>query len=64
MWAVLLVRCTTNDLTRPSQLARNLAPDFLYYLSGVLTTITFRSDGLWGATNSFFPDTDVTRLLP
>ncbi len=30
----------------------------------VLTTITFRSDGLWGATNSFFPGTDVTRLLP
>jgi hypothetical protein len=30
----------------------------------VLTSITFRSDGLWGATNSFFPGTDVTRLLP
>lgn len=30
----------------------------------VLTTITFRSDGLWGATNSFFPDTDVIRLFP
>jgi hypothetical protein len=30
----------------------------------VLTTITFRSDGLWGATNSFFPGTDVIRLLP
>jgi hypothetical protein len=30
----------------------------------VLTTITFRSDGLWGATNSFFPGTDVIQLLP
>ena len=30
----------------------------------VLTAITFRSDGLWGATNSFLPGTDVTRLLP
>jgi hypothetical protein len=30
----------------------------------VLTAITFRSDGLWGATNSFFPGTDVTQLLP
>lgn len=30
----------------------------------VLTAITFRSDGLWGATNSFFPSLDVTRLLP
>ena len=30
----------------------------------VLTTITFRNDGLWGASNSFFPGTDVTRLLP
>jgi hypothetical protein len=30
----------------------------------VLTTITFRSDGLWGATKSFFPGTDVTQLLP
>jgi hypothetical protein len=29
-----------------------------------LTSITFRSDGLWGATNSFFPGLDVTRLLP
>jgi hypothetical protein len=29
-----------------------------------LTSITLRSDGLWGATNSFFPGLDVTRLLP
>lgn len=28
----------------------------------VLTAITFRSSGLWGATNSFFPGTDVTPL--
>ena len=30
----------------------------------ILTAITFRSDGLWGATNSFLPGTDVTHLLP
>jgi hypothetical protein len=28
----------------------------------VLTSITFRSGGLWGATGSFFPSTDVTPL--
>jgi hypothetical protein len=28
----------------------------------VLTSITFRSSGLWGATGSFFPGTDVTPL--
>jgi hypothetical protein len=28
----------------------------------VLTAITFRDDDLWGATNSFFPGTDVTEL--
>jgi hypothetical protein len=27
-----------------------------------LTSITFRSDGLWGAINSFFPGTDVVPL--
>ena len=30
----------------------------------VLTSITFRKSGLWGATNSFFPGTDVTQLMP
>jgi hypothetical protein len=30
----------------------------------VLTAITFRGSSLWGATNSFFPGLDVTRLLP
>lgn len=28
----------------------------------VLTAITFRDEALWGATNSFFPGTDVTAL--
>jgi hypothetical protein len=30
----------------------------------VLTAITFRDGALWGATNSFFPGTDVTQLAP